>query len=207
MNYLAHAWLSGNHPGVLVGNLISDFVKGRTRFNYPEEVQLGISLHRTIDQITDQHPATREAKEFFRPAYRLYSGAFVDVVYDHFLASDPAFFPEEGNLFQFSQHTFQHLKAYQGPLPDQFSYLLPYMIRQNWLYHYRFTRGIEESFGGLVRRTVHLTDRSAAITLFHQHYPQLNACYQAFIPDMVHTVTTWFQEHLPEHPTDHFNPS
>jgi acyl carrier protein phosphodiesterase len=27
-----------------------------------------------IDTFTDEHPATKEAKEFFRPHYRLYSG-------------------------------------------------------------------------------------------------------------------------------------
>jgi hypothetical protein len=29
MNYLAHAYLSFNEPDILVGNLISDFVKGK----------------------------------------------------------------------------------------------------------------------------------------------------------------------------------
>jgi acyl carrier protein phosphodiesterase len=84
MNYLAHAYLSFGHPGILTGNMISDFVKGKKKFDYPSEVQQGIALHRAIDQFTDTHEATREAKQVFRPAYRLYSGAFVDVVYDHY---------------------------------------------------------------------------------------------------------------------------
>jgi len=29
MNYLAHAYLSFDHEEILVGNLISDFVKGK----------------------------------------------------------------------------------------------------------------------------------------------------------------------------------
>lgn len=35
MNYLAHAYLSFNDPEILVGNLISDFVKGKKKFDYP----------------------------------------------------------------------------------------------------------------------------------------------------------------------------
>ena len=84
MNYLAHAYLSFNDPEILVGNMISDFVKGKKKFDYPIRIQSGITLHRMIDTFTDEHPATKEAKEFFRAYYRLYSGAFIDVVYDHF---------------------------------------------------------------------------------------------------------------------------
>ena len=65
--------------------MISDFVKGKKKFDYPAGIQKGIMLHRHIDNFTDTHEATREAKEIFRPHYRLYSGAFVDVVYDHCL--------------------------------------------------------------------------------------------------------------------------
>ena len=92
MNYLAHAYLSFNHPEILVGNIISDFVKGKKKFDYPEGIQKGIHLHRLIDAYTDTHPATARAKEIFRPHYRLYSGAVMDVLYDHFLAIDPGEF-------------------------------------------------------------------------------------------------------------------
>ena len=88
MNYLAHAYLSFNKPAILTGNMISDFVKGKTKYNYPAEIQKGIQLHRLIDAFTDFHPATAKAKKIFHAQYRLYSGAFVDVVYDHFLACD-----------------------------------------------------------------------------------------------------------------------
>ena len=94
MNYLAHAYLSFDDREILTGNIISDFVKGKKKFNYPSRIQAGIMLHRLIDNFTDEHAATREAKEFFRPHYRLYSGAFIDVVYDHFLATDETEFTE-----------------------------------------------------------------------------------------------------------------
>jgi len=85
MNYLAHAYLSFGRPGLLAGNMISDFVKGKKKFDYPAEIQNGIALHRFIDSFTDSHSATKEAKVIFRPAYRIYSGAFIDVVYYLFL--------------------------------------------------------------------------------------------------------------------------
>ncbi len=35
MNYLAHAYLSFGDPDILAGNMISDFVKGKKKFDYP----------------------------------------------------------------------------------------------------------------------------------------------------------------------------
>ena len=100
MNYLAHAYLSFNDPEILLGNMISDYVKGRKKFDYGPGILKGIMLHRAIDTFTDQHPVTKTAMKFFKPAYGLYAGAFVDVVYDHFLALDENEF-NENSLFTF----------------------------------------------------------------------------------------------------------
>jgi acyl carrier protein phosphodiesterase len=94
VNYLAHAYLSFGVPEIVVGNLISDFIKGRKKLEYPIRIQSGISLHRSIDSFTDGHPVTRQAKSYFRAVYGLYSGALTDVVHDHFLANDPMAFSD-----------------------------------------------------------------------------------------------------------------
>jgi acyl carrier protein phosphodiesterase len=80
MNYLAHAYLSFEDTDVLAGNMMSDYVKGKTQYNYPPAVQRGIRLHRAIDAFTDQHEATRNIAALFKPHYRLYAGAFTDIV-------------------------------------------------------------------------------------------------------------------------------
>ena len=96
MNYLAHAYLSFEITDITVGNMISDFVKGKQKLDYPVAIQHGITLHRAIDSFTDSHAVTRQAKSFFKEDYGLYAGPLVDVVYDHFLANDPLRFPETG---------------------------------------------------------------------------------------------------------------
>lgn len=183
MNYLAHAYLSFNHPEILVGNMISDFVKGKIKFDYPPAIQSGIALHRLIDRFTDEHEATKEAKEIFRPAYRLYSGAFTDVVYDHFLAADKNEFSEE-SLFHFAQSTYKILDAYNHHLPERFGRMLPYMKDQNWLFHYHTRWGTEKSLGGLVRRAAYLTESETAFRLFEQHYQLLQDCYRHLWTEM-----------------------
>lgn len=179
MNYLAHAYLSFGHPGVLTGNMISDFVKGKKQFDYPLEVQQGITLHRAIDRFTDEHEATREAKAVFRPAYRLYSGAFVDVVYDHFLANDESEFTEE-QLFDFAKNTYAELDRQEAWMPDRFARMFPYMKQQNWLFNYRSRWGIKKSMGGLVRRAAYLDDYHTAYDLFEEYYQLLEDCYRHF---------------------------
>ncbi len=179
MNYLGHAYLSFNHSEILTGNLISDFVKGKKKFDYPPDIQKGIALHRIIDHFTDSHEATKEAKEIFRPHYRLYCGAFMDVVYDHFLADDETEFP--GNsLFDFSQQVYQSLDEQLQWLPERFAFMLPYMKNQNWLFNYRTRLGTRKSFEGMVRRSAYLTDADTAFHLFQEHYQLFRQCYRQF---------------------------
>jgi acyl carrier protein phosphodiesterase len=182
LNFLAHAYLSFNHPEILVGNMISDFVKGKKKFDYPAGIQHGIALHRSIDTFTDQHEATKEGKEVFRPAYRLYSGAFMDVVYDHFLAADENEFTEE-SLLIFSQKTYATLDDYSHWLPAVFAGMFPYMKQHNWLFNYRTRRGTDKSLGGVVRRSAYLTESETAFQLFEQHYQLLEDCYRHFWVD------------------------
>lgn len=159
--------------------MISDYVKGKKKFDYPPDIQKGIALHRAIDTFTDEHEVTKRAKEIFRPAYRLYSGAFTDVVYDHFLAADENEFPEN-SLHDFAQSVYTTLDRHTQWMPDRFAGMFPYMKEQNWLYHYRTRWGTGKSLGGVVRRSQYLTESETAFRLFEQHYQLLQDCYRHF---------------------------
>ncbi|MEO6541855.1 MAG: ACP phosphodiesterase [Ferruginibacter sp.] len=184
MNYLAHAYLSFNRPEILAGNMISDHIKGKKQFDYPLPIQKGIRLHRAIDNYTDTHAATQELKSYFRPQYRLYSGAFADVVYDHFLANDIHEFNTEHELKTFAATTYEMLEPYAGLFPLPFQKMFPYMKEYDWLYNYRYTWAIEKSFGGLVKRAAYLTESKIAFEIFNTHYAAMSVCYAAFFPDL-----------------------
>jgi acyl carrier protein phosphodiesterase len=185
MNYLAHAFLSFNKTDILAGNMISDFVKGKTKYDYPAAIQKGIHLHRLIDWFTDAHPVTAKAKNYFRPQYRLYSGAFIDVVYDHFLAADEKLFYEYGNIERFSQQVYQLLESNFLLFPLRFQKMFSYMKSQNWLYNYQFKEGIQKSFQGLVYRAVYLNESDIAYRIFNQYYFELKECYDEFFPELM----------------------
>jgi acyl carrier protein phosphodiesterase len=193
MNFLAHAYLSFGHPQVLAGNMISDFVKGKAKFDFPPGIQKGIALHRAIDAFTDVHWATKEAMEIFRPHYRLYSGAIMDVLYDHFLASDATVFTPE-SLLAFTQQVYAALEAQAPQLPPNFARTLLYMKSENWLYHYHTRTGIAKSLHGLARRATYMADSSTAMQLFETHYTLLKSYYAPFMADVKLFAKQQFEE-------------
>jgi acyl carrier protein phosphodiesterase len=184
MNLLAHAFLSFEDPGILTGNMISDFVKGKKKFDYPVSIQKGIHLHRMIDQFTDFHPATAKAKELFRRQYRLYSGAFIDVVYDHFLANDKKQFDKFGGLKNFTQQSYRLLEDNFFYFPTTFQCMFPYMKSQDWLYEYHLKEGIKKGFNGLVRRAEYLYESEIAFKIFNENYGELEQSYHDFFPEL-----------------------
>lgn len=183
MNYLGHAYLSFNSPEILVGNMISDFVKGSAKFSFSGNVQKGIALHRMIDTFTDDHFATKKAKEIFRPHYRLYSGAIMDVLYDHFLANDIFIF-NDTSLKQFSERVYTQLEENHSQLPDRFKHVLFYMRTENWLYNYKYVEGTRKSLHGLVRRASYMKESDTAYHLFIDNYEELKNLYQIFFRDV-----------------------
>ena len=195
MNFLAHAYLSFEHPQILVGNMISDFVKGAAKNGYVSDVRQGIILHREIDSFTDTHPATQRAKEIFRPYYRLYSGALMDILYDHFLANDKETFTA-ASLKTFTQSVYSTLETYTAQLPLRFVQVLYYMKMEDWLYHYRYEKGIEKSLKGLVRRAAYLTESDTAYQLFLDNYAFLQDCYIQFFPELKCFAEKRFKELL-----------
>ena len=182
MNYLAHAYLSFGNSNILVGNMINDYVKGKTQFDYPPEIQAGIKLHRAIDDFTDTHEATKNLKIFFKKDYRLYAGAFADVVYDYFLANDKNEFADENSLKKFSIETYTLLEKEQHHFPEKFAKMFPYMQSQNWLYNYKTDEGMQKSFGGLMRRAKYIDETDTAFKIFLENKALIEIQYKILFP-------------------------
>lgn len=199
MNYLAHAYLSFGTPEIIVGNLISDFVKGKKRLDFPPMIRNGIQLHLEIDDFTDRHPLTREAAEVFHPVYGRYAGPLTDVIYDHFLANDESIFPSAADgsspaLAGFAASIYTAIAGSEALLPERFARMYPYMRTQNWLYNYRSREGIFNSIHGLHRRAKYMPDPQAAFDLFESAYEHLRTCYTGFFPALQkHAYTQFIQ--------------
>lgn len=189
MNYLGHAVLSFGNGGILTGNMIGDYVKGRLALEqYPEEIKKGILLHRKIDSFTDAHPATQRAKIWFREHYGLYAGALMDTLYDHFLANDAKYFSSHTDLLSFTQKTYEQLAGNTQYFPERFAAMFPHMQEHNWLYGYRTLQGVQRSLQGLFRRASHMPAPDIAYQTFVTYYYQLAQCYYELMDDVVKFV-------------------
>ena len=182
MNFLAHSYLSFSEEQ-LVGNMIADFVKNRDVARLPESIQKGIKLHRAIDSFTDAHPLIHEAKAPFRPLVRLYSGAFVDVAFDYFLANDTT----ENSQREWQEHTqrvYAVLRRYEEFLPEVFKKVLDKMQQDDWLYNYRNEWGIEYSFRNVVNKAQFLDKTTNVFPAFLANKDFLREKYEIFFPEI-----------------------
>ncbi|MEI8279061.1 MAG: ACP phosphodiesterase [Bacteroidota bacterium] len=189
MNYLGHAFLSFGDEEILTGNMIADHVKGKIALEaFPAGIRKGIELHRKIDGFTDTHPATKRAKVWFRADYRLYSGAIMDSLYDHYLANDPKLFANEAALLDFSKKTYTILQNQSEHFPQVFANYFPYMRKDDWLYNYRTMKGMDRSLHGLERRAKYIPPVDNAYKTFVIRYYEIAQCYYEFIDDVIKFV-------------------
>lgn len=179
--------------------MIGDYVKGMKQVEaFPEGMQQGLMLHRKIDAFADVHPATLRAKNLFRADYRLYAGAFVDSLYDHFLANDPHYFPKEKDLFDFAGEVYATLDQFKDLLPEPFQRMLPHMVKDNWLYNYRTLKGMQHSFRGLVHRAKYIDSSDKAYEILVGHYYELNQYYFDFMDDIASYVKNELNQIFPD---------
>jgi acyl carrier protein phosphodiesterase len=184
MNYLAHLYLSGDDPGVLVGNFIGDYVKGG-RFNrYNGSVQTGILLHRQIDSFTDRHPAFRESASLFKEGYQRYAGVVCDVVYDHLLAAGWEKFSDL-TLNAFVSKSHRILMQHYFGLPLKVKQFLPFLIKSRRLENYRHLEGIEKTLN-IMSANSSLPDKTAfAVKRIQTHYDILRDQFEVFMPEVI----------------------
>lgn len=185
MNFLAHIYLSGENPRVMVGNFIGDFVKGRNLLQqFNEDVALGIELHRAIDLFTDHHPVVRASKSRLWPTYRHYSAVLVDVFYDHFLSRYWDNYSAT-LLTEYSTNKYATLKSFEFMLPADVRVMLPYMIRQNWLLNYGNFDGLQQALNGMAQRTRHDSKMEHGIADLERDYESFRKEFDQFFPDLI----------------------
>jgi acyl carrier protein phosphodiesterase len=184
MNFLAHLYLSGDNPKLMVGNFIGDFVKGRSWMDqYEPEIVKGIHLHRAIDEFTDSHPIVTKSKNRLRPTYRHYSGVIVDVFYDHYLARYWSNYHTQP-LSDFAKHAYQTLSSFDTVLPEGVRQMLPYMVKGNWLVNYADTEGIQRALTGMSRRTPYVSKMDEAVNDLRKYYEEFKEEFEQFFPDL-----------------------
>ena len=183
MNFLAHIYLSGNDAKTLCGNFIGDGVKGKNANQYSRDVQTGIALHRFIDDYTDNHPVTAEARKIIRPDFRKYSGVVLDVYFDHFLGINwHRYHPEKLEVYVPKIHAV--LDDFQPRMPEKTRRFFHYMKSYNWLLNYRDLNSLSDVFHGMARRTPFKSNMEQAVPVLRDKYVDMEQAFITFFPDL-----------------------
>ncbi len=160
---------------------MGDFVKGNKFLLYPEKIKQGILLHRRIDHFTDQHQLVHEAINYFKPAFRLSGGIFVDILFDHFLANDERYFKDD-QLMSFTMDVYENLKNSEPIFDSRMKQLFSYMSLYNWLHNYRYQEGLSKSILGMCKRYPVLGNGETALFVIEHHYEELKSIYTSYFP-------------------------
>jgi acyl carrier protein phosphodiesterase len=185
MNYLAHAYLNGlRNDEVLMGNMMGDFVKGSNYKLFSHNIQEGIMLHRHIDLFTDQHQAVASAKQLFRANHGLFSGILTDILFDYFLANDKEKFSSHHDLKVFTNHVYSVINHHETLMDEKMLHMTFYMKKYDWLYNYRLTEGITQSFDGLFKRIPRMGDVEKGKKTFLENLDDLKQCYTWLMSDL-----------------------
>lgn len=193
MNFLAHLYLSGESPQLKTGNFIGDFVKGKNLTDrFDPEVAKGIVLHREIDWFTDRHPVVKQSKDRLREKYRHYSGVIVDIFYDHFLAKHWDNYSEQV-LPDFADECYDLLQQQKDMLPEEVNFLLPYMIKGNWLVNYSRLEGIQKALSGMARRTRFESKMEQSVVDLENHYELFREEFELFFPELNAFCERWIK--------------
>ena len=151
MNYLAHGFLAGSDPALVVGGVAGDWVKGPLPGALPADLAAGVALHRAIDSFAESHPAFCRSRARVSAGRRRYAGILVDMFYDHLLARDWAEFSDLG-LDAYCSGVYRQLALRRQELPPASHHALALMAEEDWLQGYRHLAGLTDVLARMARR-------------------------------------------------------
>jgi len=199
MNFLAHLLLSEEKDGIIMGNYVGDFIKGKLTEekteNWNREYVIGLKLHRFIDMFTDSHPVVREAKYKVAETHGRLAGIITDIYFDYFLAKNFTEFSNE-TLWEYSHRMYSVIENNEYLIPEIMVPMVRSMVRQDWLNSYATLDGIDLTFNRMSRRAGFLGSiKNAAQELekneeFYQEkfslfFPELKEKSALFISDSI----------------------
>lgn len=184
MNFLAHCLLSGQDSQILIGNLMTDFLKPDFPTAFPEGVVRGIQWHYQIDRFMDSHPLVAQSRARLFPKYRHYGAVLVDLFYDHLLATHWDEFCEIA-LPDFAHWVYRELEKNQEFFPLRMREVIPLMIADDWLCAYATPDGVRYSLHRVELRARRALDLSGTWDEFCAQKSLYETEFCEFFPQIV----------------------
>ncbi|MGE0568278.1 MAG: ACP phosphodiesterase [Bacteroidia bacterium] len=189
---MAHAYLSGENHGLIIGNFIGDYVRGNDYLKYPVEIQKGILLHREIDRFTDSHELFRKSKRLFYNGFEKHSGILVDIYFDHLLAK---YFKELTNyeLINYTKSIYEiytdHVE--NNSIPNK--HFLNYVISNDIYNNYSVLNQIEVVLYQMSQRIKHDVALHKSVENFKENEDLLTNHFKSFFGEIKNHIIKFRQ--------------
>jgi len=184
MNYLAHLFLAQPNADSYFGNLLGDFGGNRLRHKLPQAVTKGLDNHYLVDKYTDHHGLVKQAKTFFSPVRRRFSGIAVDVLFDHFLIRHWSRFhslPFE----QFKQNSYILLRQSIPDMPSNMQKVMSNLTQNDWFKEYESVEGIGLALDNIAKRIRFANQFTGCVEDIDLHYDELERLFLTFFPQLI----------------------
>ena len=191
MNYLAHTYLSGSNDYIKIGSFLGDWVRGSDYLKYSEDIQTGIMLHRNIDTFTDQHPIVRLSASRFQSRFSKYSGVIIDILYDHYLASNWKDFcdiPLRDYVNRMHNVMLNNFELF----PERLKNYLPGFMNERWIERYATLEGIRDVLDTMSKRTSLPKETEFAISVMEAFYRDFRHEFFDFFSQIIEFVESKF---------------
>lgn len=184
MNLVAHQFLSFNNPSLQIGNLLGEVVKGNKYNDYPEDIKLGILLHRAIDTFTDQHDIVKKSTSYFHQSQNKYAPILVDLMYDYCLInqwSNYQTIPFE----YFTSNCYELFHMNYDNFPTRLQVMLDHLLQHNWFKNYSTLEGIQLTLNGISKRTTFDNNLNDALRIMKRYEIEIENDFSLFFPELI----------------------
>jgi acyl carrier protein phosphodiesterase len=191
LNYLVHLFLAGTDPGLQLGALMGDFVKGPVPAGFPDKIAVGLHLHRRIDTLAQNSAHIRQSRQKLQMKFGHGRGIIIDIFYDHFLASSwGAYSPQP--LPEFAEQVYQLLQENHDLLPAGLQRILPFMVEHNWLVSYQHRDVVAKALQRLAQRLSRPLPLAEGIDDLIMHEASLRQDFKHFMTEAADFVKREF---------------
>ena len=196
MNHIAHCVLSGNNPDILIGNLLTDWLKPAQKKVLNPKYSLGLALHFCIDDFTDAHPEVKKANRLISDFAGKYAPVVTDIFFDYLLCENWHLYHSELKVSPsygfFFQSVYKIINDDLKNIPEAISPRLVSMIKAEWLISYTSEEGLENVFKMLKKRTHFENNLDKIVPTLFKLKPDLESHFQVFFPSLMNEVNTFF---------------
>ncbi|MGL4598940.1 MAG: ACP phosphodiesterase, partial [Bacteroidia bacterium] len=98
------------------------------------------------------------------------------------------------HLPTYTENIYRILHAHEAIMPPRMKEMLPWMMKEDWLYHYSQMEGMKRVFNGMARRAKFESKMEHAPTALVEGYDDFEQEFTLFFPDLIEHTAAYRNE-------------